>query len=377
MRPTAPFNEQGCMQSLRRFRKAFTLVELLVVIAIIGILVALLLPAIQAAREAARRSQCQNNLKNIGLAFLNHESTHKFFPAGGWGYLWTGDPDLGAGESQPGGWAFSIMNYLEESNTFIVGKGLPASRKSLLLAEQKAHPIPVFYCPSRRPASVSYGNESSRNAADPPGKYVAKTDYAANGGTYSPAEENVRGAPWPDWSQGPDLGCADTYPSGCSWGPYSDDNVVKYFNGPVRPRLPVEIKQITDGTSKTLMVGEKYLWNQMYGLEAEISTCADNNSPYQGYDWDVIRWANAKLNSSIKFDPSFTYVPTPDSVKLEAPLSTSCVVQFGSAHSSVFQVVMCDGSVDSISYDVDMPTFEMMANRRDGGTPSLPRTPGY
>jgi prepilin-type N-terminal cleavage/methylation domain-containing protein/prepilin-type processing-associated H-X9-DG protein len=334
----------------RQQPNAFTLVELLVVIAIIGILVAMLLPAIQAAREAARRNQCQNNLKQIGLAFLNHENTYGFFPSGGWGYKWTGDPDMGSGEKQPGGWAFSILQFLEEGNAFVVGQGLPAAQKRQELVKQKTHPVSVFYCPSRRPPAISWGPEESINSAPAPGSYVAKTDYAANGGSHCPAQGN------PGWTEGPPLNCQNTYPD-CNWGPYTDAAVVRAFDGIVRPRLPIEISQITDGTSKTLLAGEKFMYiGHRSGDRIDVDSCSDNNSLYQGFDWDVIRWANSK--SGLSHD----YTPRPDSYR-----DTGCVVRFGGPHSGVFNTAFCDGSVQDVSFDIDLSEFELMARRNDDG----------
>ena len=134
-------------------KNAFTLVELLVVITIIGILIGLLLPAVQAAREAARNMQCQNNLKQLGLAALNHESTNGWFPTNGWCYVWIGSSARGFDRRQPGGWIYNVLPYLDRSvlHDLMLGK----SSSSEVAAEVEMMQTPLFelYCPSRRPAN--------------------------------------------------------------------------------------------------------------------------------------------------------------------------------------------------------------------------------
>ncbi len=117
----------GSMSSSRKVRGGFTLVELLVVIAIIGVLVSLLLPAVQNAREAGRRTQCMNNLKNLGLAAQQHLEKLRRFPSGGWGPTWVGDPDRGNNTKQPGGWVYNLLPYMEQMALHDYGRGATTS----------------------------------------------------------------------------------------------------------------------------------------------------------------------------------------------------------------------------------------------------------
>src|SRR5262245_20972346 len=170
-------------------RTAFTLLELLVVIAVIGILLALLLPAVQSAREAARMVECKNHLKQIGLAWLHHHSVHKFFPTGGWGSNWAGDPDRGYDKRQPGGWAYNSLPFLEEGSIHDLGKGMVyggAPDKKTVLAGAAQSASSIFLCPSRRAPtapfvftlqSASYANINFQGVST-----VWRGDYCANAG---------------------------------------------------------------------------------------------------------------------------------------------------------------------------------------------------
>jgi prepilin-type N-terminal cleavage/methylation domain-containing protein len=170
--------------AIRRGRRGFTLMEALVVISIIGMVMAILLPAVQASREAARANTCKNNLRQMGLALLNHESALKRFPSGGWGFRWYGDPDRGSGLAQPGSWSFSVLPYVERRDLATFGAGQTGQAKLQAVAQTNEIPVSLFYCPSRR-AAATYPFDMQfppRNAAAM--SAAAKSDYAVNGGDF-------------------------------------------------------------------------------------------------------------------------------------------------------------------------------------------------
>lgn len=339
----------------------FTLVELLVVIAIIGILVALLLPAIQAAREAARRTQCTNQLKQLALAALNHESSLGYLPAGGWGFKWTGDPDMGFGEKQPGGWTFSLLNYLEQGTVQTIGEGLSDADKKAALMRQKTTPIPVFYCPSRRAPTLAYGPESSINSDQPPDGMVAKTDYAGSGGCGMPQMTTVdrQGRPFGPGS----IHCLKYYPNLAVCNGLVTQEVADKFDGVIVPRWPVALRRITDGASNTMLIAERYLHVSLYEHRANIPT--DNNSLFQGYDWDTVRWSSGWVNPSAPPGEETPGMPRSDTEGDLRYIGTT--LRFGSAHPGVFQASFCDGSVKALTYDIDPDEWERMGARNDGG----------
>ena len=168
-----------------RPKKGFNVIELLVITTIVGVTLMLLVPVIQRSRETARRMQCYNNLKQLALACNEHEATLRFFPSGGWPgpNYWHGDPDLGYGKKQPGGWTYTILPFLEYKALHDYGIGkTPLQKKSIFIqATQTA--VEEYYCPSRRQplaypvaGSMMWQPMNMDQAAT-----GARIDYAANG----------------------------------------------------------------------------------------------------------------------------------------------------------------------------------------------------
>ncbi|MBN2023378.1 MAG: DUF1559 domain-containing protein [Pirellulales bacterium] len=325
-----------------RRRRAFTLVELLVVIAIIGVLIALLLPAVQAAREAARRMQCQNHLKQMALAMLGHESAHRFFPSGGWGHRWTGDPDRGTGFDQPGGWSYAILPYIEQKSVHAFGRdNQPDTVTSVQIQgarRREAIPMEGFICPSRRAAKVyprpanrlyyNGGNIAEAIAID----YAANYGSNAHEGSYGQGPRDMEAALRLDWSA----------------------NFSQQANGVCHCHSQIPLDAISDGTTSTYMLGEKYLNPDTYetGLDG-----TDDHGVYEGCSADTCRWCCYDAAN-----PAASLVPKQDQSGVALWWS------FGSAHPATCNFVMCDGSARSVSYEIDPYVHSLLGNREDGIT---------
>jgi prepilin-type N-terminal cleavage/methylation domain-containing protein/prepilin-type processing-associated H-X9-DG protein len=298
-------------------RRAFTLVELLVVIAIIAILIGLLLPAVQKVREAAARIQCQNNLKQIGLAcHMNHDN-YGFLPSGGWGWNWVGDPSRGGGPRQPGGWVFQILPYVEEQNVFTQA-GSPNGALQMI-----ATPLKLFNCPSRRLGGPYPGNSFYFNYGGIVATQMARTDYAANAGDQAPDE--IYGGP-SSLAQGDD--------PNYGW-PYTGN-----FTGVIFQRSTVKMTDIQNGTSNTFLAGEKYLNPSAY---SNGSDGGDNENMYVGFDNDISRTTD--------FPP-----------QQDTPGYGNTFI-FGSPHTGGLNMLHCDGSVEFVSFGVDPNVFRRAGNR--------------
>ena len=310
--------------------RGFTLIELLVVIAIIAILIALLLPAVQQAREAARRTQCRNNLKQIGLAIHNYHDTHRCFPPG-----YVGDPPNNPGgcgtinDNKPGwGWAAFILPYIDEANLYNQ-LGIGEIKKAVCStptgvqddpavgnADLQDTVITAYLCPS--------ATDPERNPCREVGGDHGKSNYAAVAGVDWGGRESTTGAQ----------------------GLFVDGT--KYVT---------RMRDDTDGTSNTVMVGEKYRLDADSTLESQTS-----GSEYYGAIW-VGRPPDSRASGCVGLLglAGTTYA-----------VNGASVNAFASMHEGGAHFVFADGRVRFLSENADQNVLAALGVTNDGQVVEVP-----
>jgi len=322
----------------RRRSFGFTLIELLVVIAIIAILIGLLLPAVQKVREAAARAKCENNLKQLGLAFHAYHDVHNALP-----------PDRIA----PGGfvtWAVLILPYIEEQSVYSLWNQniqyiAQANNSSGLTnpavsGDPTPNNIKIYFCPSRRDGSVGFSSGEPNATPDRPGGLC---DYATCSGTL-------------DNDTDPNMSISDGMVIIARWTFIdSSSTVVARWSSQTR------LTDCVDGTSNTLMIGEKYVRPMSQWGRNEDRSVFDGSNAVNYRRRAGIASATG-LKHPIVADPTDN---TPNSAPIVNNIDhpNEC---FGGPHPNVCLFAFGDASVHPIKSTVDLTTLTYLASRNDG-----------
>jgi type II secretory pathway pseudopilin PulG len=317
-------------------RRGLTITELLVVLGIVALLLAMLMPAVNAAREAARRTQCSNNLRQLGLALIGHDAAQRNLPYGGWGGRWGPVPGRGSEERQPGGWLWAILPFIEEpaiqsmidrvpppADAPIAMSALEGDRPNAQRFPWISAPLEIATCPTRRAATLYPVTSVSRMQLLPytstlQGQRVARTDYAMNSGADN---MNYLGGPTK----------LDDGEATKAWR-YNREltGLIHYQRGTSLMKV-----ERNDGLSNTYMLGEKYIYYEHYDTgESE----GDSGTMFNGHSRDNSRFVQTYL------------LPLSDSIPYG---HMTAVSQFGSAHSAGTFFVFCDGNVHLVPFDID------------------------
>jgi prepilin-type N-terminal cleavage/methylation domain-containing protein/prepilin-type processing-associated H-X9-DG protein len=300
---------------MRPVRSAFTLVELLVVIAIIGILIALLLPAVQSAREAARRTQCNNNLKQLGIGLQAYHDTVRKFPPGG---FWNGGQNKGNALS----WHVMLLPYIEQLNLYnrfnFNGNyyNTPASNYSLCLGE-----TPAFLCPSAK--EDRSGTETVGSSHTQPTHYV---------GVMGPKGTAPGGAAYPN-----------SYGTNFPHGGFSKAGIMLAGES-------VKMRDIFDGTSNTFIIGE-LSWKEANCYRIWLRGCISGSGGHCPSTKNIFTAINSTPYNGSNFND----------------------VSMGSMHAGGgAQFLMADGSTRYINPSIDFNAYLGLASREGSEAVSAP-----